>query len=302
MEKKKTKVATSDNPVTAQAVPKLSTVPEEAEDKVAPRSVSSSVSSDNQASTIARATERLEDTEEPAATIDRARMIKSVQRSVGNTRVGQVLAAGSTANTSTPMIQCEKKEQAPKKPPPISTPLPKEATRKPTGEAEFAVGTVNVTALPDKKSNKPIIVKGKKRDAITNVRLNWELPGAKTAGDTVIAVTAVPPPKLSIQTTYGPGATSEMKSNYGKGTTREDIKAGNTTLGYHEGSHGEYAIQYLRDNPLPVFEGKVEMTIAEYQAAQTEYDRAMEQYRKALDTYHFIKTDCVGQKGEGCEE
>jgi hypothetical protein len=114
MEKKKTKVDTSDNPITAQAVPKLSTVPEEGEDKVAARSVSSSVSSDNQASTIARATERLEDTEEPAATIDRARMIKSIQRSVGNTRVESMLAGDVVTRTSSPAIQR-------KEPPPAQT-------------------------------------------------------------------------------------------------------------------------------------------------------------------------------------
>jgi len=62
-----------------------------------------------------------------------------------------------------------------------------------------------------------------------------------------------------------------MKSGYGKGTTKEDIAAGKTSLGYHEGSHGEYAIQYTKEHPLPKFKGQAGMSIAEYKETQIEY-------------------------------
>jgi hypothetical protein len=247
------------------------------------------------------AAELLTTPEEGPGAPRRARMMEAVQQTVGNSRAGQLMAKPMDDSMDLP-IQRQAKGQSPKTPPPITLPLPKEATRKPTGEAEFQSHGVKVVALPDKKRNKPIIVQGKKRDAMTNVRLDWKLPGAKHQAGKVIAVVPVSAPTLTMQTIYGPKAGPETKSGYGKGTTPEDIKAGNTSLGYHEGSHGEYAIKYTKDQPLPVFKGKVGMSVEEYTEAQTEYDQAMEEYRQALDRYHRLMTDCVGQMGDGCEE
>jgi hypothetical protein len=117
----------------------------------------------------------------------------------------------------------------------------------------------------------------------------------------VLSVVPAGQPTLTLQTTYGPSAGPETKSSYGKGTTKEDIKAGKTSLGYHEGSHGEYAMQYVKDNPLPKFKGTAGMTVDEFQQAQSEYDDEMEEYRQKLDKYHKLKTDCVGAKEESCE-
>jgi hypothetical protein len=249
----------------------------------------------------ARAADMLAGAEPGAGAPGRARAMTSLQQSVGNEHTGQLMAK-SSSGTDTTAIQRAKKGPAPKKPPPITLPLPKEAARKPSGAAEFQVGAINIVALPDKKSSKPIIVNGKKRDAMTHVSLHWDLPGAKYQGGKVIAVDPVPAPTLTIRTTYGPKAGPETKSSYGKGTTPEDIKAGKTSLGYHEGSHGEYAIQYTKDHPLPAFKGMVGMSVGEYKEALAEYDQEMETYRQALDEYHKIMTDCVGQKGEGCND
>ena len=200
-------------------------------------------------------------------TPERARNAETLQQSVGNARVGQLMTETASSSGS-PVIQRQTKGRAASgaaaagaagaagaKPPRITLPLPEQATRRPTGEAEFQVGTVKVVALPDRTRSKPIMVKGKKRDAVTDVSLRWDLPGAKTKAGKVISVDVAPAPTLTIRTTYGPKASPHMKSGYGKGTTPEDIKAKKTSLGYHEGSHGEYAIQYTRDHRLPVFTG-----------------------------------------------
>ena len=248
----------------------------------------------------ARTADMLAGAEPGAGAPGRARAMTSIQQTVGNAQAGQLMAKFSSG-TDTTAIQRAKKGPAPKAPP-ITLPLPKEATRKPSGAAEFQVGAVNVVALPDKKRDKPIIVNGKKRDAMTHVSLHWDLPGAKYQGGKVIAVDPVPAPTLTIRTTYGPKAGPETKSSYGKGTTPEDIKTGKTSLGYHEGSHGEYAIQYTKEHPLPAFKGMVGMSVGEYKEALAEYDQEMEAYRQALDKYHKLMTDCVGQKDEGCDE
>src|SRR5262249_92824 len=227
--------------------------------------------------------------------------MRMMQQSLGNRRVGQWTAAPA-ASADVPMIQRQTKAQTPKKAPPITAPLPKEATRKPSGAAGFQAGSANVVAFPEKKSVKPIIVHGQQRDAMTNIRLDWKLPGAKYQDGKVVSITSVPPPTLTIQTIYGPKASPKAKSSYGKGTAREDIQAGKTTLGYHEGSHGAYAVQYLRDNPPPAFAGKVGMSVEAYQEAQAAYDQAMAAYRQALGDYHRVMTDCVGHKEDGCEE
>jgi hypothetical protein len=241
---------------------------------------------------------------ETAGTPARAQTTGAMQGAVGNTRVGQMMTPSSSG-----AIQRKgkgDKEKADKgkqeKPlPPITTPLPKEAERKPSGAAEFRTAQVRVVVLPDGRSEEAIIANGKRRDAVTDIRLDWTLPGADTRGDQVKAVVGVTPPVLTIRTTYGPGARSGMKSTYGKGTAPEDIKAGKTTLGFHEGSHGTYAIQYLKEHPMPQFQGKAGMSAADFNQAVNDYDAAMEAYKQALMDYHRKMTDCVGMKDEGCD-
>jgi hypothetical protein len=237
-----------------------------------------------------------------AGAAGRARLAGAMQDAVGNTRTGEMLEGRAGMQAAMTPVQTKGKNPAPKTPPPITLPLPKEAVRKPTGAAEFKAGEVKVVALPDKKSKKPIVVKGKVRSAKTWVRLNWAPPTAQTKDGKVTAVDPLPTPTLTIQTTYGPKASPEMKSTYGKGTTKEDIQAGKTSLGFHEGSHGEYAIQYTKDHPPPKFKGQAGMSVAEFKQAQDDYDQEMEEYRQALDQYHQVMTDCVGQKDQGCEE
>jgi hypothetical protein len=121
-------------------------------------------------------------------------------------------------------------------------------------------------------------------------------------GNKVISIDPVPPPILFIRTTYGPKVSSKTKSSYGRGTTPEDIQAGNVTLGFHEGSHGTEAIQYIQNNPVPSFEGWVGMSAAEYRQACKIYNQEMDEYRLDLEKTNIEGVDCVGTKAEFCEE
>ncbi len=94
---------------------------------------------------------------------------------------------------------------------------------------------------------------------------------------------------MTIQTTYGSGATSSSASGYGRGTTASDIAAGNTTLGFHEEQHGLDFVEFLSQNPFPQFRGRVGMTTRQFQ-------RAINAYHSAIDRYRELK-DCLERIG-----
>jgi hypothetical protein len=231
----------------------------------------------------------------------RAEMSGAMQGMVGNERLGQMMNADQASSASSPNATIQRqKDKSKKDPPAITTPLPKGAIRQPSGAAEFQVVALKVVVLSDKYASKPIIDRGKRRSAKTDITLNWKLPGAQHKDGKITSISTVSLPVLTIQTTYGLKSTPGMKSTYGKGTTSEDIKAGKTTLGFHEGSHGEYAIQYARDHPLPIFTGKLGMTVDEFNQAISDYDAAMESYKQQLLDYQMQMTDCVGTKADFC--
>jgi hypothetical protein len=62
--------------------------------------------------------------------------------------------------------------------------------------------------------------------------------------------------EITIQTSYGPGIDPTMQSAYGRGTTRRDVLAGDTSLGFHEYKHAEYPILRVRSIPLPFLRGR----------------------------------------------
>ncbi|MCB9076229.1 MAG: hypothetical protein H6631_01405 [Anaerolineaceae bacterium] len=123
-------------------------------------------------------------------------------------------------------------------------------------------------------------------------------------GKKVTTILGLPPSlTLRIQTgfTRGQGQRFKSKSAYGKGTTKEDIKTGKTSLGYHEGSHGSDFIKYLKDNPPPQFKGKVGMSVASYKKAAKTYDKELKKYLKKIEQDSVAKTDCVGTKADFCK-
>jgi hypothetical protein len=97
-----------------------------------------------------------------------------------------------------------------------------------------------------------------------------------------------------IQTSYGSGSSPDGRSAYGRGTTDDDKKKGNTSLGFHESCHRQDYLDYLKANALPTFTGKVGMTPDEWTKAGDKYEKAVEDYGKKASAYSGKQTDDVG--------
>lgn len=101
---------------------------------------------------------------------------------------------------------------------------------------------------------------------------------------------------IIIQTVYGPNVTPNQPSGYGRGTTPEDVKSGNTSLGFHESCHRADYLQFLKSHPLPTFNGKVGMSREEYRRAERRFQQQIEDYFQQMDRDTFSRTDEVGYK------
>ncbi len=101
---------------------------------------------------------------------------------------------------------------------------------------------------------------------------------------------------ILIQTSYGPMAKATNISQYGRGTTTEDEKSGNITLGFHESRHQIDYLSYLSSHALPEFTGKVGMTTDQFQAATDKFGSDFEKYQKDMEAYSEKHTDEVGYK------
>lgn len=101
--------------------------------------------------------------------------------------------------------------------------------------------------------------------------------GASFSGDIGKFVWVVSPWTVTIQTQYGSGK-PEDDSLYGRGTTPEDIKNGNVSLGFHESCHRQDLLDYLTNNEPPAFTGVPEMTTAQANAAISKYTTECKAY------------------------
>lgn len=161
-------------------------------------------------------------------------------------------------------------------------------------DGTFPLNGITVTIQPD------LTVDELESAAKTNYDPKYGTAGFSFEGDKVTAFTPVPPVTVSIQTLYRKDAKPGDASAYGRGTTAEDKKAGNTTLRFHESQHGKDFLDYLGANPPPVFAGKVGMKTADFKAAQQRYLDAMKAYFKKMEAQSEIKTDCVGTPADFC--
>lgn len=124
-----------------------------------------------------------------------------------------------------------------------------------------------------------------------------EKPDADTdeKGEKVTKVTGAKPKiTATIQTTFATGASPNGKSGYGRGTTDDDKKKGNVTLGFHESCHRQDHQDYIKNHTLPTFGGHAGQTVKEYNDAYDAYVEAVGTYQAASDTNSFNVTDEVG--------
>lgn len=125
------------------------------------------------------------------------------------------------------------------------------------------------------------------------------------SGETVIAVDPGTPkaPRVSvtIYTAYASNITAKFSTaDYGTGTTPAEKQAGNTSLRYHEGTHGRKALEYLAANPPRQFS-------AFYNPASPDkgfalYQQAVQAYEAALRQQNLTDVDCApgSIKKQGC--
>lgn len=176
----------------------------------------------------------------------------------------------------------------------FATPRQKDSMVDPlTGNMELQVGNVKVVIEPDRRG-----VSGVK-GADTAVTLKLDPPNIP--GFNIDAKGFVkdfpgftPAATLTIVTRFGAGTLPEFKQGYGRGTTKQDIENKSTSVRFHEGVHGEDAIELVRQNPLPVFEGKNGDKADDFRAARKRYLDALSDWNKKLNA-RTVATECVGK-------
>jgi hypothetical protein len=99
---------------------------------------------------------------------------------------------------------------------------------------------------------------------------------------------------INIQTFYGPNAKPNDPAIYGRGTTKEDVASGDTTLGFHESCHRADYIDFYKNTPVPVFKGEIGMTQQKWDAASRAFDTAYKAYRERPDAISYQSTDQHG--------
>ncbi len=184
-----------------------------------------------------------------------------------------------------------------------STPVPATAVVDPDTEiATFSVNSVNVVVEPDQTLRRGTTVRFHGRrytvnrtGALTVASLRPRVTPTYTGRGRSRRITAVTLSyTLYIKTFYGTRASSSDTSAYGRGTTAADIAAGNTTLGFHEGSHGQDYQDYIAHNPLPQFILEVPATRRQYNAAMRAFNSEVNTYFAAMSTHSETHTDMVG--------
>lgn len=124
---------------------------------------------------------------------------------------------------------------------------------------------------------------------------HYTTPGFSYAGGTVTAVDPVTMPTIIIKSNFQADAHKNGASGYGRGTTENDKKHGDTTLSDHEASHARDYISFINANAAPRFGGKVGQTVNQFHTATTDYQRALSAYFGSMGRTSELLTDCVGK-------
>lgn len=100
---------------------------------------------------------------------------------------------------------------------------------------------------------------------------------------------------VTIQTLYAQGSAPNDVSCYGRGTTGDDVRARNITLGFHESCHRDDYVAYLKANTLPDPPTlSVGMSESDYNTALADFGKALKAYFSAMKTDSAAQTDEVG--------
>jgi hypothetical protein len=183
----------------------------------------------------------------------------------------------------------------------IATPVPERLRPEAgTGAIRFSVHGVAVTILPDEFDP---AMRGR---AETRSDWRWQAPGcqytAPSTGDEAGVVTAITPvaaPTVTIQTFYSRDVPADGLAGYGRGSTKEDVAGAavcpwSATVAFHEGQHGMDYFEFLREEQIPLFEGRVGMTVALFRTACEQFNGAWTKYQTRASEFSQARTDDVG--------
>jgi hypothetical protein len=171
-----------------------------------------------------------------------------------------------------------------------TAPVPSTAALTPADQSTFKIGTLDV--IVDRDVEQSLKSSGGTGCHIerTALPVSYSDPATKK-------IARCDPPRLvgKVATTYDPGARPKGGSDYGRGTTTADIKAGQTSLRFHESQHGQDCFDYLGSHAVPVFNCPVGGGDAEFQKAYDDWEKAVAQYNHDAFEYSVHNTDCVGK-------
>jgi hypothetical protein len=173
--------------------------------------------------------------------------------------------------------------------PGTSTPLPKDAViDQKTKEATVQSGDFTVKVKPDRKANSGEDVKT--NGAVTHGDISWS---ARTTTENGKVTGVTIKKELQIQTVYGSKADPAADSAYGRGHIKTDKDAGNGSLRFHEGSHGQDYIDYVKTHPFPTLEIDKPITKQEFDKRMAEFKEQTKQYSKDMEAHSKAHTDDV---------
>lgn len=163
-----------------------------------------------------------------------------------------------------------------------------------SGNTVMLIGKVNVVIEPDVRQA-PGVTGGDTAEDLELTPPN--IPGYNFDGKGIVKDFPgyAPTATLKIVTRYEAGVKPEDISGYGRGTTPEDVGNKATGLRFHEGSHGEDYLNFVRNNPLPVFMGKNGDTVKDFEKAKKDYLDALATWGKQIKDLSKKQTDCVGK-------
>jgi hypothetical protein len=108
--------------------------------------------------------------------------------------------------------------------------------------------------------------------------------------------------KLEIQTTWEDGFKPSDQSAYGRGTTKEDIDAKTTTLGFHESCHGADMLAFIVKPGPPTYPVKVGDSDASAAGASKAHEGKVTKFTRGMRNFSVKNTDQVGKKGKHSQD
>ena len=209
---------------------------------------------------------------------------------------GAPLQAGAPSAAAAPTAAEKAPAATTQTVPGTSTPLPKDAVvDQKTKVATLQSGDVTVKVKPDRKdANKGEDTKREidSDGAVTSGGVSARCT-PKTDKDGKVTSVTIDKKELHVQTTYGSKADPAADSAYGRGHIQTDKAAGNSSLRFHEGNHGQDYIDYVKTHPFPTIEIDKPITKQEYEKRMSEFKKQTEQYQKDMEANSKEHTDDV---------